>query len=168
MLRWLLQRWPIRLRDDRGRDVDLVPRPKYQRSDIRGTWMPRYIGPNAAHAVELDRHKRTSAIYGAIVGGSFFVTGKIAHTLLAGVAIPGKIFVVPLIVGVCWLPLFPLLLRHARGRMRMSLRDAYLAARHCASCDYDLARTPAESDGCTPCPECGAAWKLAATTRAAP
>jgi len=30
----------------------------------------------------------------------------------------------------------------------------------CASCGYVLGSLPAASDGCTLCPECGAAWKL--------
>jgi ssDNA-binding Zn-finger/Zn-ribbon topoisomerase 1 len=30
----------------------------------------------------------------------------------------------------------------------------------CPKCVFNLARLPAEQDGCTVCPECGAAWKL--------
>ena len=30
----------------------------------------------------------------------------------------------------------------------------------CASCRYSLAGCQAEPDGCTVCPECGAAWRL--------
>ncbi len=29
----------------------------------------------------------------------------------------------------------------------------------CASCDYPLAGVPEAADGCTVCPECGAAWR---------
>jgi len=29
----------------------------------------------------------------------------------------------------------------------------------CASCDYPLAGVPEAEDGCTVCPECGAAWR---------
>lgn len=32
--------------------------------------------------------------------------------------------------------------------------------RRCGSCVYDIRSTPEEPDGCTVCPECGAAWKL--------
>ena len=35
-----------------------------------------------------------------------------------------------------------------------------LLVRHCATCGYSLASVPPEPDGCTICPECGAAWKL--------
>ena len=30
----------------------------------------------------------------------------------------------------------------------------------CPACCFDLARLPASADGCTQCPECGAAWRL--------
>jgi hypothetical protein len=30
----------------------------------------------------------------------------------------------------------------------------------CVSCDYSVADLNPDSDGCTICPECGAAWKL--------
>ena len=30
----------------------------------------------------------------------------------------------------------------------------------CGSCGYDLAKLPVAEDGCTVCPECGAAWQL--------
>jgi hypothetical protein len=32
--------------------------------------------------------------------------------------------------------------------------------RLCASCGYDLRGSKVEPDGCTVCPECGAAWRL--------
>lgn len=33
----------------------------------------------------------------------------------------------------------------------------------CASCRYPIRKLPVASDGCTICPECGAAWKLNST-----
>ncbi len=51
------------------------------------------------------------------------------------------------------------------ARTRLQERDAgvragaLLAARRCASCAYSLGGATA-SDGCTVCPECGAAWRL--------
>ena len=35
-----------------------------------------------------------------------------------------------------------------------------LAAGKCGACAYPLRKLPRELDGCTVCPECGAAWKL--------
>ncbi len=52
------------------------------------------------------------------------------------------------------------------GRSRLQEHDvgarteALLAVRRCASCAYLLGGEP-EADGCTVCPECGAAWRLA-------
>ena len=40
---------------------------------------------------------------------------------------------------------------------------ACLRLRRCPSCAYDLATLTPEPDGCTVCPECGAAWRLAGT-----
>lgn len=38
----------------------------------------------------------------------------------------------------------------------------FLARRRCPSCAYDLSETPPDPDGCTTCPECGAAWRIPA------
>lgn len=40
------------------------------------------------------------------------------------------------------------------------LRRAILARKHCLWCKYDISSLEAASDGCTVCPECGAAWRL--------
>lgn len=45
----------------------------------------------------------------------------------------------------------------ARSRL---VADEVLAAACCASCGYGLERVVSQDDGCTVCPECGAAWKL--------
>ncbi len=35
-----------------------------------------------------------------------------------------------------------------------------LEHRQCPACDYNLRSLPMEHDGCTVCPECGAAWRM--------
>ena len=45
----------------------------------------------------------------------------------------------------------------ASRRWVLALRDAVPV---CASCGYDMRGLPSDPDGCTLCPECGAAWKL--------
>ncbi|MCA9306278.1 MAG: zinc ribbon domain-containing protein [Phycisphaerales bacterium] len=42
------------------------------------------------------------------------------------------------------------------GRVRREL----VYRKRCASCGYSLAELTMEDDGCTVCPECGAAWRL--------
>ncbi|HLP82761.1 MAG TPA: zinc ribbon domain-containing protein [Phycisphaerales bacterium] len=37
-----------------------------------------------------------------------------------------------------------------------------LLLRRCPSCDFSLMEITAEADGCTVCPECGAAWRIPA------
>jgi len=39
-------------------------------------------------------------------------------------------------------------------------RQAMLRAGLCPGCGYQLPDVPPDSEGCTVCPECGAAWKL--------
>ena len=40
------------------------------------------------------------------------------------------------------------------------LRSVLIQAQRCASCAYILGGLDIEDDGCTVCPECGAAWRL--------
>ena len=47
---------------------------------------------------------------------------------------------------------------------RRVIRSSFLQARVCFGCQYDLANLNACDDGCTVCPECGAAWKLGTAT----
>ena len=46
--------------------------------------------------------------------------------------------------------------RYARGRYHRVI----LAKQYCPSCGYRLVGARPEGDGCTVCPECGAAWRL--------
>lgn len=39
-------------------------------------------------------------------------------------------------------------------------KSSCLAACICPSCGYQLTEIPRQADGCTVCPECGAAWRL--------
>ena len=54
---------------------------------------------------------------------------------------------------VCWL-----LWWFCAGRQRAALDMA--ASGCCASCQYALCGLPIGADGCTTCPECGAAWRV--------
>lgn len=43
---------------------------------------------------------------------------------------------------------------------RAAMARALLKRGFCAACRYEIGTLSAHSDGCTVCPECGAAWKL--------
>lgn len=46
------------------------------------------------------------------------------------------------------------------SHLSASMARVYLARGHCPSCVYPLGEVPADSDGATICPECGAAWAV--------
>ncbi len=49
-----------------------------------------------------------------------------------------------------------------RGRLFENEVATRLGRGVCPRCSYRIDDLPADADGCTPCPECGAAWKLPA------
>lgn len=60
-----------------------------------------------------------------------------------------------------WLTTFLLICaKIGRDRLVSDLRDR----RRCAACFYPLDDCKPEPDGCTVCPECGAAWRLPEST----
>ena len=60
------------------------------------------------------------------------------------------------------IPALPLIwaLRAFRRSMARNIVESWLLSRLCIHCRYDLSRLESDFDGCTVCPECGAAWKL--------
>ncbi len=58
------------------------------------------------------------------------------------------------LLGLAWV--------YARWHGAKMVRRAYLAGSVCPSCGYSLAGLPAETDGCTVCPECSGAWRVGA------
>jgi len=46
------------------------------------------------------------------------------------------------------------------GSGKNDIDDHLFRTRCCPACGFDLVPSPVESDGCTVCPECGAAWRL--------
>ena len=49
--------------------------------------------------------------------------------------------------------------RLAEGSSDRSLTHRLVEAGFCGQCCYPLDRIPPQADGCTVCPECGAAWR---------
>lgn len=94
----------------------------------------------------------------ASCGGMFYIRADVVSD------IPGILlfvlvwsFIVLASIGI----LFPLLLNYPNLWNRRAAR----IVRVCFACCYKLDGIQPESDGCTVCPECGAAWKLSETTK---
>ncbi len=60
--------------------------------------------------------------------------------------------------GMFWRRRFPR--RSSKQHAQQHARLAINRHRVCPCCSYSLADTPPDPDGCTPCPECGAAWRI--------
>ncbi len=67
----------------------------------------------------------------------------------------------PLVTAFTAVALFPIAwMLAARFAGGPEIVWSFLAERRCPCCAYDLSVAPADPDGCTTCPECGAAWKI--------
>lgn len=77
-------------------------------------------------------------------------------------------FIVPPMVQ--WFVIVPVLLvgtitgvqRSSKDDSIRLVSDGLLDLGRCGSCSHPIASLPCEADGCTICPECGAAWRLVA------
>ena len=85
------------------------------------------------------------------------LVGSIATLSFLGVAIPTLVHWLFFVVTV---PLGFLSLRFFNVAILKWQAGGLVAINRCASCGYNLQKLPAAEDGCTICPECGAAWKL--------
>jgi hypothetical protein len=151
--------------DDRGRAVIVSPR--RLRSAERGTTHPE-------HRTALCRARgdirpsgqwlrvATSALLLCIgIAGAVFIAfiwrqiPGLPPGLLLG-AITGSLTFFALAFGV-WFGHF--------GYSRRVVVSSYTSRGCCASCGADLRRLPVDPEGCTICPECGAAWLLACGAR---
>lgn len=63
------------------------------------------------------------------------------------------LFFLPIALAVWRIQLF-------RYRIALDIVTSWRIGRKCLGCRYDLSRQESGFDGCTVCPECGAAWKL--------
>jgi hypothetical protein len=162
MLRWVLKKWPIKIRDDRGREVNLASEPRYESHEfLSSRWSTKYIGKHHGHRLEWEARSRVTWVQVMLIGLSAPGLTWVAKWLTSPLTVPGKqVITLAALMAVMW-PLFPLLLRIQRWEERSRLRSGYLAAGHCPSCDYPLGECGIAADGCRVCPECGAAWKLA-------
>jgi len=73
-----------------------------------------------------------------------------------GILLPRLLIVIPVVVIAATLSIVSIRSRATR------IADAIAAEGYCPSCAYPLAEIEKAHDGCTICPECGAAWRVSA------
>jgi hypothetical protein len=146
--------WPrgVTRRDDRGVVVEVrLRREMATRIDTRRERLNRvWASMLEDHVLRVPMRRFNVALLSTfLILGGFVVAATVFN-------VSALWFVLP-IVGL------PLGLYTSRvGRLLCVYLDSVvvLSAGHCASCGYELAQLPPEDDGCTVCPECGAAWRL--------
>lgn len=163
---------PIHIIDDRGQRVPLF------RLGILRQFAPHAIRPGtcgvAAKRTSVQRAETAIARINARASVWGFSWQRAAVMLLALLTVATTVLAMsrlvdtgtmPIVLAVplCWAAGAVLMqpLRWMLERLNAPrVRAALLAERLCASCAYDLANSPRDPDGLTPCPECGAAWRV--------
>ncbi len=144
-------RWKIR--DDRGRRVPLGT---VWGMRVVSTTIPE--GSRQRMEAKIGSELRWKYKVRVIVGGvlAYFALNIVIDTLVPGNVpswTPG-LTLVPCVVVIVWAS------RHfIRGRYPRII----LAHGFCPACGYNLAQLDPHEDGCTVCPECGAAWRIKAS-----
>lgn len=144
--------------DDRGRRVKAL-----NIYDSRNTTVDSEAFPTTEHEL-IQRHVEWFT-------GSNFLRGVAMLVLLAAVLIldstpvgswtswPRTLAHSGVIVTFCFL--YILAIEPLIGRREANfVRGVMLRRRRCASCGYSIDGFKPDEDGCTVCPECGAAWNL--------
>ena len=128
----------------------------------RRVWLRKPQSVRAKFDVARKRFTREMVAWGLTVGGALFCASVVDHLFVTTQA-PKHVFWLAgsALIGLAFLVAIPLWLGFIGMRV---IRLAYLLAPVCYVCNYDLANLNACDDGCTVCPECGAAWKLGAAT----
>lgn len=160
-------------RDARGQRVPLLyVKPRAIR---RLTW-PEGTRPRlefalaaARRATRLDRWPVSVFLFcaaGAGVAGQVWLGRRIAAESASGRLTGNDLAIV---LGLTLIPIGLLVagLHTLAGRTLLSLRGAaraFASTGICPSCFTDLSIAPPEPDGCTACPMCGAAWRVAPTS----
>lgn len=93
--------------------------------------------------------------------GMAVMLGSVTAIAVAAVLVPGGIALVAAACIVGAVALWFVLPPTERLKHEQSIIDTILAEGYCVSCGYELAGLPVEADGCTVCPECRAAWRIA-------
>lgn len=162
MARWL--NWSSKLEDDRGVRFSPRPDPDAKRASLRllsrSEAAHRAAGPvrsrSAGYRVELlQRNATMRAAWLLVVPASVPLLMIAAYAVEEVRSEPVKVLLFLTLV-IASLAVYFIADRRRTTRMRRELPTLPPA---CLACRYELAGIPpADSDGCTVCPECGAAW----------
>ncbi len=153
---------PRRTGDDRSKEVTL-----YGLRTDPARWLRPSVVPREVHAWIARRARALAAAKGkasspASAAAGVYISGMLGvmygyrqlspeYPRLAALGAAG-------IMGT--LTAFLLYRASKNSAMTPFVVIAFLEERRCASCGHDLAGCTPEADGCTVCPECGAAWRL--------
>lgn len=156
------------LRDDRGRRVGLIGRGSPRTLAARLGLSPRAAERIEAQAGSVNTWTAATAdlvteylalllAIPLLLVALWAWNGAVPRSVPA--ALRGMSFIVPVTAtaAVLWLILRAGWVARTRGIVR-----GLLAEGRCATCGYDIRGCRAEADGCTVCPECGAAWRVPA------
>jgi len=152
---------PRRTADDRSREVVLYGLRSDPRRWLRPGGVPVDVQKRIARRARADSRRRLAGptsrapfLYISGVVGVIYVYQRLG----AGYSRTARV-----VVCVCVAALTAILIYRSLARQKMTpfIVGAFLAERRCPACGYDLAGAAPADDGCTVCPECGAAWKLA-------
>ena len=157
--------WSGTVEDDRGARFS----PRVRREDrvslrllsLQEVRRRRTADP-ARHAASLRlqllrRRGQRVAIAVALIGIAVVITGFAIGAMIAQPH-DWAVFAAVLVFSYTLLGLLPGIDRRERARIR---REQEALPPACLVCAYDLTRIPDADDGCTVCPECGAAWDSA-------
>ena len=129
--------------DDRGQEFE-------RRSDAPGLGQAGRPGKPTAIAELLSAGAAVLVVVGVIAIVMLTLLVSVIAAYFAGIAAAG------------WTIAFAVLLVAVLVSLARAFGSTHPASgSHCPNCDYQLAGLPPAPDGCTVCPECGAAWKLA-------
>ncbi len=140
------------MRDDRGASVPMCA-PTESGLDARRDSM-------RVHNNAWKSQPRSLALIVLMTTGSYVAAGMGIRAALGRPLFPAD-----LVAQICGFVGVFFVIALIWSRRRAQLTAEYIAEcralRACASCGYSLQRLSPEPDGCTVCPECGAAWRLA-------
>ena len=163
-VRDLLSPPPPTTLDDRGARVTILPAALEQAESIEENPDPPLEGPPPP-----PRPWRDGLL---LVGVAVFLLSVLGlgAVLLVRITrrLSGTLGLSPVTVGLMGLGIAAFVvvasLRWSRSRVtpeeRRVLCAGLISSRKCGACAYTLDSLLPEADGCTPCPECGAAWRI--------